>query len=161
MIFQFLARYAVPIAVFALALSSLLNFFFRGTLFLHGIRFVIKRQSHATDFLSFLHNMILILSDNVMITVLIVALYVLARRKVTILVYMAFILTTLYLNTLAENILRDPRPFWITPEVRALDWQCRKGFANPSLHAASIFPIYYNPYSSTSSPPSLSAASLW
>lgn len=45
----------------------------------------------------------------------------------------------LYLKNMTRLLYHGPRPFWISPEIEALD--CANDFGNPSFHSVFVFNV--------------------
>lgn len=133
------AKYATPVVVL---LGYILNYFLGDAMFKWGLNSTIRRQMKYHDFATSFQNLALYLCDPNFVLGLLIVLYVLSRRKISILVFVFFVLMNFYLNCISRNILQQARPFWVTLDIFSLDWQCRWEYGSPSINGRNIFVVY-------------------
>ena len=114
---SWLFQNALTITIVVIVGSSFLNLFLGEAVFTEGINFIIDKQKKTTGFINFVQNSIIFLCDHLFVIGIVIFLYVIARRKLTILVFAFFVLSVLYINTISRNLFRSPRPFWTTTSI--------------------------------------------
>lgn len=60
-------------------------------------------------------------------------------QLVNFIVHFAFFV---WVMSMIKVVFADPRPFWLTTEIKMLDWNCYQEFGNPSGHAM-MGPIFF------------------
>jgi membrane-associated phospholipid phosphatase len=68
--------------------------------------------------------------------------YIIIRRKITILVFLVFFMFNIYLLTVSKVLFMDPRPFMYSLKVQQLQWKCPAEYGNPSGHSWLVFQFY-------------------
>lgn len=68
--------------------------------------------------------------------------YIVSRRKITVVVFLLFFMSNIYLLTILKVLFMDPRPFMYSLKVQQLQWKCPAEYGNPSGHSFLVFQFY-------------------
>lgn len=126
-----------------LIVSFLLNIPLREGLFINGVTTIYQYQQLLTSpgFI-FLQNLISYLSDTPFLVLSCFIIYFISKRKVSVLVFLAFFILNIYLNSVEKILFMDPRPFMYSIRVKQLQWHCPFEFGHPSGHSRMVFQFY-------------------
>lgn len=73
-----------------------------------------------------------------MVAILVIV-FAFSKDKIKILSFLIFFAFSTYIATIIKALLGDPRPFWVDPNIKELDWICYKEYGNPSTNYNIIF----------------------
>ncbi|MBS1889744.1 MAG: phosphatase PAP2 family protein [Actinobacteria bacterium] len=116
---------------------------YREGVFIHGVEMIEHYQDAVSaSWFIFLQNLVSFLGDTEILPILAFFLYIVSRRKITIVVFLIFFMSNIYLLTILKVLFMDPRPFMYSLKVQQLQWKCPAEYGNPSGHSFLVFQFY-------------------
>lgn len=89
-----------------------------------------------------LQNFISFMGDTEVLPIVTFFLYIFSRRKVTVVVFLIYLIINIYINNILKVLFMDPRPYMYSMRVQQLQWKCPAEYGNPSGHSWLVFQFY-------------------